>query len=78
MTVHKSQGSEYKMVMLVLPDDRDEVERNPVLTKELVYTGITRASEAIKIWSGKGVLEVAVNKQTVRMSGLRNHQNPEH
>ena len=74
MTVHKSQGSEYKKVMLVLPDDRDEVERNPVLTKELVYTGITRASEAIEIWSGEGVLEVAVNKRTVRMSGLRNHQ----
>jgi len=73
MTVHKSQGSEYRKVMLILPDDRAEVDRNPVLSKELIYTGITRASEAIEIWSGAGVLEIAVNKRTVRMSGLRNH-----
>jgi exodeoxyribonuclease V alpha subunit len=33
MTVHKSQGSEYKKVLLVLPEDRDEAEKNPVITK---------------------------------------------
>jgi exodeoxyribonuclease V alpha subunit len=73
MTVHKSQGSEYKKVLFVLPEDREEVERNPVITKELVYTGVTRASEEVEIWCGKGVLEAAVNKQTVRMSGLAKH-----
>lgn len=70
MTVHKSQGSEYKKVLLVLPEDRDEAEKNPVITKELVYTGVTRASQEIEIWCGAGVLETAINKKTVRMTGL--------
>ena len=74
MTVHKSQGSEYKKVLFVLPEDKDEVEKNPVITKELVYTGITRAKESVDIWSGEGVMEAAVNKKTVRMSGLGKHQ----
>jgi exodeoxyribonuclease V alpha subunit len=40
MTVHKSQGSEFQHVVLVLPE-----VRSPVLTRELIYTGITRARE---------------------------------
>ncbi len=44
MTVHKSQGSEFEHVLLVLPD-----EDVPVLTRELVYTGITRASKAFTL-----------------------------
>jgi exodeoxyribonuclease V alpha subunit len=70
MTVHKSQGSEHKKVLFVLPGDRDEAASNPVITKELVYTGITRASGEVEIWCGKGVLETAVHKRTVCMSGL--------
>ncbi len=73
LTIHKSQGSEYNKVMLVLPADKEEAEQNPVLTRELLYTGVTRASEAVEIWSGKGVLESTVQKKTTRMSGLSQH-----
>jgi exodeoxyribonuclease V alpha subunit len=67
MTVHKSQGSEFAHVLLVLPED--DV---PVLTRELVYTGITRASQAFTLVT-KDVeqLACAARRLTRRISGLR-------
>jgi len=73
MTVHKSQGSEYKEVLFVLPQGRAEVENNPVMTRELLYTGITRAKQEVTIWSAPGVLQAIVEKRSVRMSGLGHH-----
>ena len=70
ITIHKSQGSEYDHVMVVLPADIQIARSNPVLTKELVYTAITRAKTCIDIWCGEGVLEVIAGKTTQRMSGL--------
>ncbi len=52
MTVHKSQGSEFTHTALILPD-----ALNPVLTKELIYTGITRAKDwftLIEAWGIRG------------------------
>jgi exodeoxyribonuclease V alpha subunit len=66
MTVHKSQGSECDRVLLILPD-RD----NPVLTRELVYTGLTRARTAAEVWYNAPVLKTAIARRTVRFSGLR-------
>ncbi|MCU1719468.1 exodeoxyribonuclease V subunit alpha [Pseudomonas sp. 5P_3.1_Bac2] len=67
MTVHKSQGSEFAHCALILPDSL-----NPVLTKELVYTGITRARSWFSlIESRAGVFEQAVARQVERRSGLR-------
>lgn len=67
MTVHKSQGSEFEHVLLVLPD-----EDVPVLTRELVYTGITRASQAFTLaGSHAPVLAQAVSRLTRRVSGLK-------
>lgn len=66
MTVHKSQGSEFAHVMLVLPD-----EDQPVLTRELLYTAITRARQAVTVAArDPAVLAAAVNRVTVRMGGL--------
>jgi exodeoxyribonuclease V alpha subunit len=66
MTVHKSQGSEFNHTCLVLPD-----RLNPVLTKELVYTGITRARNWFSLITGNpNVLREAVGQQVVRASGL--------
>ena len=65
MTVHKSQGSEFDNVLLVLPD-RD----SPVLTRELLYTAITRARHKVEIWGQKDVFRSAVGKRTLRESGL--------
>ena len=66
MTVHKSQGSEFDTVHLILPD-RD----SPVLTRELLYTGITRARRTITFWGPDEVIYRAVSRRTERMSGLR-------
>ncbi len=66
MTVHKSQGSEFEHAVLVLPE-----ARNPVLTKELVYTAITRASQYFSLLESRpGVLEAAVQTPVRRISGL--------
>ncbi|VEE16087.1 exodeoxyribonuclease V subunit alpha [Ectopseudomonas mendocina] len=67
MTVHKSQGSEFAHCALILPDSL-----NPVLTKELVYTGITRARHWFSlIESRAGIFEQAVQRRVERRSGLR-------
>lgn len=67
MTVHKSQGSEFEHVLLVLPD-----EDVPVLTRELVYTGVTRASKAFTLVSrSASPLVSASDRMTKRVSGLR-------
>ncbi|MGE8505330.1 MAG: exodeoxyribonuclease V subunit alpha [Pseudomonas sp.] len=67
MTVHKSQGSEFSHCALILPDSL-----NPVLTKELIYTGITRARHWFNlIESRAGIFEQAVQRRVERRSGLR-------
>lgn len=66
MTIHKSQGSEFDKVLLILPD-----RESPVLTRELLYTGITRAKERIHIWGTEEVFRIAVSRPTKRTSGLR-------
>ncbi len=65
MTVHKSQGSEFDTVALVLPDSD-----SPVLTRNLVYTALTRARRRAEIWGPATVLAKALATATRRDSGL--------
>lgn len=66
MTVHKSQGSEFAHTALILPD-----ALSPVLTKELIYTGITRAKDRFSLIETRGgVFEEAVRRKVKRLSGL--------
>jgi exodeoxyribonuclease V alpha subunit len=66
MTVHKSQGSEFEEVLLILPD-----EDSPVLARELIYTALTRARQRFTLVGRRGVLTNAINRQIERTSGLR-------
>jgi exodeoxyribonuclease V alpha subunit len=66
MTVHKSQGSEFAHTVLVLPR-----ERNALVTRELVYTGITRASRQFTLAAPTEVLAGGTAERTRRASGLR-------
>lgn len=66
MTVHKSQGSEFADVALVLPDNH-----SPVISRELIYTAITRAKKSFSLYSNDEVLAAGVNSQIERASGLR-------
>jgi exodeoxyribonuclease V alpha subunit len=65
MTVHKSQGSEFERVLFILPD-RD----SPVLTRELIYTAVTRASKRIDVWLSEEVFRASVSRTAMRASGL--------
>ena len=66
MTVHQSQGSEFEQVLLVLPD-----VATPVLTRELIYTGMTRARKKLCVWAPTpSLLMQAITLTVVRSGGL--------
>jgi exodeoxyribonuclease V alpha subunit len=65
MTIHKSQGSEFAGVLVMLPE-----QRSRVLTRELLYTAITRARSRVTLVAGAAVLEATVAASTARHSGL--------
>ena len=65
MTVHKSQGSEFDEILLVLP-----AEKNRILTRELLYTAVTRARHRLVIAADATVLATTVETATQRVSGL--------
>ena len=67
MTIHKSQGSEFNEVLVVLPKKKE----NRLLTRELVYTGITRAKKCAYVQTTSDVLLTAVDKGVDRVSGLK-------
>lgn len=66
MTIHKSQGSEFDSVLIVMP-----VKWNRVMTRELVYTAVTRARKELVIVSDRCVLQEMIKTPTKRMSGLK-------
>ncbi|MFA7495880.1 MAG: exodeoxyribonuclease V subunit alpha [Acidithiobacillus sp.] len=66
MTVHKAQGSEFRHTCLVLPP-----EDSPVLSRELLYTAITRARELFTLFATHQSLDNAICRRTQRMSGLQ-------
>jgi exodeoxyribonuclease V alpha subunit len=65
MTIHKSQGSEFDEVLIVLPETI-----NPVLSKELLYTAITRAKKRIKLVAEELVFAATINRKMERVTGL--------
>jgi exodeoxyribonuclease V alpha subunit len=66
MTIHKSQGSEFDNVMLVLPE-----KESPVLTRELLYTAVTRTKGKIQIIGSEKIISYAVSRNIERRSGLK-------
>lgn len=67
ITIHRSQGSEYQDVAVVLPPDAD----NRILTRELVYTAISRARNHAEIWTTDDALRTALARPIQRQGGLR-------
>ena len=66
LTIHKSQGSEFDEILVILPDTP-----SPVLTRELIYTAITRAKKRVEIWGREEIFQTAVGSRIERTSGLR-------
>ena len=65
MTVHKSQGSEFERVLVMLP-----FEEAGVVSRELLYTGITRAKHKAEVWGSETILRKTVEHRVSRVSGL--------
>jgi len=66
MTIHKSQGSEFNHVMVVLPEKKGR----QLLTRELLYTAVTRARERVAIMSTSETLALSMEKTVNRASGI--------
>lgn len=65
MTIHKSQGSQFQSVVVVLPDANSQV-----LTRELLYTGVTRAETHLTLVASEAAIRAAVLRPIARASGL--------
>ena len=67
LTIHRAQGSEYDAVIVVLPDDQE----HEMLSKELLYTAVTRAKKRLYIWSNQDVLNKAIKRSEQRQTFLQ-------
>tara|TARA_B100000749_G_scaffold253326_1_gene220108 strand:- start:45 stop:1826 length:1782 start_codon:yes stop_codon:yes gene_type:complete len=65
MTVHKSQGSQFTTVILILP-----LHPSPLLSRQLLYTAVTRATSTVEIWGSETLLATAIKSPARRISGL--------
>jgi exodeoxyribonuclease V alpha subunit len=65
LTVHKAQGSEFERVLLALPERGARV-----LSRELLYTGLTRCRRGVTLWASELALRQAVGRRAQRWSGL--------
>ena len=66
LTVHKSQGAEFDEVVLILPD-----WQSAVLSRELLYTALTRARQKVEVWGRAEIFRGAVKAVISRQGGLR-------
>jgi exodeoxyribonuclease V alpha subunit len=71
MTVHRAQGSQFDRVSLLLP-----ASTSPLLTRELLYTAVTRAKDHVRVIGSEAAVRRAVGRPIVRASGLRRHVGP--
>ncbi|MDP5182382.1 exodeoxyribonuclease V subunit alpha [Blastococcus sp. BMG 814] len=69
LTVHRSQGSQFEAVTALLPP-----ATSTLLTRELLYTAVTRASRSVRVVGSEEAVRAAVGRQVVRASGLRRPQ----
>ena len=68
LTIHRTQGSEYDKLLLILPELSTD---NPLVTRELLYTGLSRAKTMATIWASESTLTATIENQATRASGLK-------
>jgi exodeoxyribonuclease V alpha subunit len=66
MTVHRAQGSQFAHVSVLLPP-----AESPLLTRELLYTAVTRARESVRVVAAEASIRLGVDRLVVRASGIR-------
>ena len=72
MTIHKSQGSEFPHAVVALPE-----HQSPILTRELLYTAVTRARQRLTVVAGAEAVQQAIARPLARASGLRSRLWPD-
>jgi exodeoxyribonuclease V alpha subunit len=65
VSIHKSQGSEYDHAIVVLPEGSSRI-----VTRELLYTGVTRAAKRVTVIGSREVIEAAIKRPVRRATGL--------
>jgi len=65
MTVHRSQGSQFDAVTIILPEPE-----SPLLTRELLYTAVTRARRSVRLVGSEESVRIAIGRRAQRASGL--------
>jgi exodeoxyribonuclease V alpha subunit len=65
LTIHRSQGSEFDQVVVILPNDE-----SPLATRELIYTGITRARKCVHVWGAEATVRKALDERVLRCTLL--------
>jgi exodeoxyribonuclease V alpha subunit len=68
MTIHKSQGSEFESVCVILPEN----EKTRILTRELLYTAVSRAKNNVTVQSRQEVITETISREVNRASGINN------
>jgi len=72
ITIHKSQGSEYQHVAVLLPPEDD----SRILSRQLLYTAVSRARESVELWTSDAALRAALTRAIERQGGLRDRLAP--
>ena len=67
ITIHKSQGSEYGHVAVLLPPDPE----HRILSRQLLYTALSRARQSVEVWAPRASLDAALSRPVRRAGGLR-------
>lgn len=70
MTIHKSQGSEFSQVAMVLDAPKSDSEAHSLISRELIYTAITRAKQSVALYATDDTVDLAITTKAVRQTGL--------
>ncbi len=68
ITIHKSQGSEFDSVLMIIPD-----RFSPVVTRQLLYTGVTRAKKKVILIGNLDIMKAAIRMNVKRHSGIKEY-----
>jgi exodeoxyribonuclease V alpha subunit len=77
ITIHKSQGSEYDLVNVLIPNVSNDSNLAQLLSRSLLYTGVTRAKHNVQIFASAESLRFAIGNNNLRISGLSQMMNSE-
>ena len=67
ISIHKSQGSEYPQVHVLLPPDPE----HRILSRQLLYTALSRARQSVHLYASEAALRAALERRISREGGLR-------